>query len=70
MLSRRQGEAATRARAWAETLAIGGRSHGRAAVRGEDEADGWDLPVSVLQREGEGGFSAWADLGQSQAGRP
>ena len=40
-----------RTRAWAETLANGGRSRGRAAVRGEEEADGWDLPVSDLQRE-------------------
>ena len=51
----REGEARlVRTRAWAENLANGGRSRGRAAVRGEDEADGWGLPVSVLQREGRG----------------
>jgi len=52
--SRRRGEAG--ARAWAKTLANGGRSRGRAVVRVEEEADGWDLPVSVSQREEEGGF--------------
>ena len=44
-----------RTRAWAKTLANGVRSHGRAAVHDEEEADGWDLPVSVSQREEEGG---------------
>lgn len=43
-----------RTRARAEDLANGGRSHGSAAAREEEGADGWDLPVSVLQREGEG----------------
>ena len=43
------------ARAWAKTLTNGGRSRGQAAVRVEEEADGWDLPVSVSQREEEGG---------------
>jgi len=42
------------ARAWAKTLANGGRSSGSAAAR-EEGTDGWDLPVSVPQREGEGG---------------
>jgi len=42
-----------RARAWAKTLANGGQSRGSAAAR-EEGADGWDLPVTVLQREGEG----------------
>jgi len=44
-----------RARAWAKTLANGGRSRGSAAAREEEGADGWDLPVSVPQREEEGG---------------
>ena len=44
-----------RTRARAETLANGGRSRGSAATREEEGADGWGLPVSVLQREGEGG---------------
>ena len=43
------------ARAWAKTLANGGRSRGSAAAREEERADGWDLPVSVPQREEEGG---------------
>ena len=43
-----------RTRARAKTLASGGRSRGRAAVRDREEADGWDLPVSVTQREEEG----------------
>ena len=43
------------ARAWAKTLANGGRSRGSAAAREEEGADGWDLPVSVPQREEEGG---------------
>ena len=44
-----------RTRARAENPANGGRSRGRAAVRGEDETDGWGLPVSVWQGErGEG----------------
>ena len=43
-----------RTRAWAKTLATGGRSRGRAAVRVEGEADGWDLPVSVSQRGEQG----------------
>jgi len=59
----REGEARlVRTRAWAETLANGGRSRGRAAVRGE-EADGWDLPVSDLQRE-EGSSTRGAGLGR------
>ena len=41
-----------RTRTPAETLANGGRSRGRTAVRGEDAADGWGRPVSVPQREG------------------
>ena len=40
-----------RTRARAETLANGGRSRGSAAAREEEGADGWGLPVSVLQRE-------------------
>ena len=44
-----------RMRAGAVDLANGGRSRGRAAVRGRDEADGWGVPVSVPQREGRGG---------------
>ena len=52
-----------RTRAWAENLANGGRSHGRAAVRGEDEADGWGLPVSDLQREGRGRVQRVGRLG-------
>ena len=44
-----------RTRARAEDLANGGRSHGSAAAREEEGADGWDLPVSVPQREGKGG---------------
>ena len=51
-----------RTRAWAETLANGGRSRGRAAVRGEEEADGWDLPVSDLQRE-EGSSARVGQIG-------
>ena len=43
-----------RTRAWAMPLATGGRSRGRAAVRVEGEADGWDLPVSVSQRGEKG----------------
>jgi len=43
------------ARAWAKTLANGGRSRGSAAAREEEGADGWDLPVSVPQRVEEGG---------------
>ena len=43
-----------RTRAWAKTLANGGGSRGRAAVRDREGADGWDLPVSVTQREEEG----------------
>ena len=43
-----------RTRAWAKPLATGGRSRGRAAVRVEGEADGWDLPVSVSQRGEKG----------------
>jgi len=43
-----------RTRAWAKTLATGGRSRGRASVRVEGEADGWDLPVSVSQRGEKG----------------
>ena len=51
----REGEAVlVRTRAWAKTLANGGRSRGRAAVRDREGADGWDLPVSVTQREEEG----------------
>jgi len=59
-----------RTRARAEDLANGGRSRGRAAVRGGDEADGWGLPSASGRERGGGGFSAWAGLGQSQAGRP
>jgi len=44
-----------RARAWAKTLANGGWSRGNAAACEEERADGWDLPVSVPQREEEGG---------------
>ena len=44
-----------RVRAWAKNLANGGRSSGSAAAREEEGTDGWDLPVSVPQREGEGG---------------
>ena len=44
-----------RTRAWAKTLANGGRSRGRAAVRDREGADGWGHPVSVPQREGRGG---------------
>jgi len=43
-----------RARAGAKTLANGGRSRGRTAVRGEDATDGWGRPVSVWLREGKG----------------
>ena len=57
-----------RTRAWAETLANGGRSRGRAAVRGEEEADGWDLPVSVLQREGRGRVQRVGRLGPKPSG--
>ena len=39
-----------RTRTRAETPADGGRSRGRAAMRGEDAADGWGRPVSVPQR--------------------
>ena len=56
------------ARAWAETLANGGRSRGRAAVRGEGAADGWDLPVSVLQREGRGRVQRMGRLGPKPSG--
>ena len=41
-----------RTRTPAETLANGGRSRDRTAVRGEDAADEWGRPVSVPQREG------------------
>ena len=54
-------------------LTSGGRNCSRAAVRGEGRADGWGYPVSDRVREREraqGAGSAWADLGQSQAGRP
>ena len=39
-----------RTRTRAETLANGGRSRGSAAAREGEGADGWGLPVSVLQR--------------------
>ena len=52
--SRRRGEADAHARAGREP-ANGGRSSGSAAAREEEGADGWGLPVSVPQREGEGG---------------
>jgi len=57
-----------RTRAWAENLANGGRSRGRAAVRDEDEADGWGLPVSVLQREGRGRVQRVGRLGPKPSG--
>ena len=44
-----------RMRAGAKDLANGGRSRGRAAVRGRDEADGWGIPVSVPRRGERGG---------------
>ena len=47
-----------RTRTRAETLANGGRSRGSAAAREGEGADGWGLPVSVLQREkGEEGLT-------------
>ena len=72
-----------RTRTPAETLANGGRSRGRTAVRGEDAADGWGRPVSVPQREGltsgtrssvtaerEGGSARSAVVGRARVGRP
>ena len=72
-----------RTRTQAETLANGGRSRGRTAVRGEDAADGWGRPVSVPQREGltsgtrssvtaqrEGGSARSAVVGRARMGRP
>jgi hypothetical protein len=65
----REGEARlVRTRAWAENLANGGRSRGRAAVRGGDEADGWGLPVSVWQREGRGRVQRVGRLGPKPSG--
>jgi hypothetical protein len=57
-----------RVRACAETLANGGRSRGRATVRGGDEADRWDLPVSVLQREGRRRVQRVGRLGPKPSG--
>jgi hypothetical protein len=72
-----------RTRTPAETLANGGRSRGRTAVRGEDAADGWGRPVSVPQREGltsgtrssvtaqrERGSARSAVVGRARMGRP
>jgi hypothetical protein len=72
-----------RTRTPAETLANGGRSRGRTAVRGEDAADGWGRPVSVPQREGltsgtrssvtaqrDRGSARSAGAGRARVGRP
>jgi hypothetical protein len=65
----REGEARpVRTCAWTENLANGGRSRGRAAVRGEDETDGWGLPVSVLQREGRRRVQRVGRLGPKPSG--
>jgi len=53
-----------RTRAWAETLASGGRSCGKAAAREEGRADGWGYPVSDLQRGERAGFSRWTGVGR------
>ena len=55
-------------RAWAETLASGGRSRGRAAVRERERSDGWGYPVSGCVREGAGARSV--DAGRVGMGRP